>query len=189
MYDYIKGILKAKQPHRIVLETGGIGYRIAIPLNTYTHLPAPETPLTLHLSQIVREDSNTLYGFLKTEERDLFEQLLTLSGIGPKTALSIIGHTDLATFQKAIASSDIRLLSRIPGIGKKSAERLVIELRDRLPKLSPTSQAPHLSDALAALLNLGYTHPQAQKALEKALQTHKDDADLGRLIASALQHI
>src|SRR5258708_4277677 len=123
MYESIQGILKEKEPIKAVVEAGGIGYRLAIPLSTYTRLPACETPLKLYLSQVVREDAHTLYAFLLKEERDLFEVLITLSGIGPKTALAIIGHMEMGAFQRAIASADTRLLSKIPGIGKKTAER------------------------------------------------------------------
>src|SRR5205085_933649 len=131
MYESIQGHLIDKTPLKAVVEAGGIGYRLAIPLSTYTRLPALNTKIQLFLSQVVREDSNTLYAFLLKDERDLFETLITLSGIGPKTALAIIGHIDLGAFERAIAAADVRLLSRIPGIGKKTAERLVIEMRDK----------------------------------------------------------
>src|ERR1051325_4971433 len=100
MYESIKGILKDKDPHRAIIEAGGIGYRLSIPLSTYTRLPALEQTLQLFLSQVIREDSNTLYAFLSKEDRDLFETLITLSGIGPKTALAIIGHMEMNAFQR-----------------------------------------------------------------------------------------
>jgi Holliday junction DNA helicase RuvA len=195
MYESIKGILKEKDPLKAVVEANGIGYRLTIPLSTYTRLPAPETPVHLHLSQVIREDHHALYAFLVKEERDLFEVLITLSGVGPKTALAIIGHIDLGAFQRAIASADIRILSKIPGIGKKTAERLVIEMRDKLKgftkkgKSVPLSDGDLLTDAMNALLNLGYHPMEAQKALNTALTANKDETDLGRLIAAALQKI
>ncbi len=192
----MKGILKDKDPLKAVVETGGIGYRIAIPLSTYTRLPSLETPIHLYLSQVVREDSNTLYGFLAKEERDLFELLITLSGIGPKTGLSIIGHIDIATFQRAVAAADIRLLSKIPGIGKKTAERLVIEMRDKFKgkpgknnPISLSSADGLIGDAMNALIHLGYSPLDAQKAVKAAMAEKKEEADLGRLISSALQQI
>ncbi|HEY4255196.1 MAG TPA: Holliday junction branch migration protein RuvA [Chlamydiales bacterium] len=200
MFEYIKGTLVDKEPLKAVVEASGIGYRLSIPLSTYSRLPATNRPIELYLSHIVREDSESLYAFLTKEERDLFEVLLGISGIGPKTALAIIGHTDFATFQRAITAADTRLLSKIPGVGKKTAERLVIEMRDKFnkglgkkgkinlagPALS-SSGDPLLSDALSALVNLGYAPVDAHKALTAALEEKKDEADLGRLITSALQ--
>lgn len=194
MYEFIRGTLKEKEPLKAVVETHGVAYRLAIPLSTYSRLPAAEKETLLYLSHVVREDAHTLYAFLTKEERNLFELLITLSGIGPKTAQSIIGHIDLDTFQHAITSADIRLLSKIPGIGKKTAERLVIEMRDKfhhkaitsLPFLPNSSLA---ADATQALLNLGYTPLNAQKAVQAALQQKKDETDLARLITAALQKV
>ncbi len=129
-----------------------------------------------------------LYGFLTEADRDLFEQLLNISGIGPKSAIAIIGHTDIAAFQQAIATSNIRLLSSIPGIGKKTAERLIIEMRDRLPKLSSTSGGSLLIDASQALMNLGYTPIAAQQAIQKTIKAHPEEHDLSRLITLSLQN-
>ncbi len=199
MYEFIQGNLVEKEVTKAVVEAGGIGYRISIPLSTYSKLPAEKKGVVLHLSHVVREDSETLYGFLSREERDLFEVLMTISGIGPKTALAVIGHVDFGTFQRAITSGDTRLLSKIPGIGKKTAERLVIEMRDKFNKglkrgksggvSVPTNLGgdPLVGDALSALVNLGYAPAEAHKALSAALEEKKDEADLGRLITAALQ--
>lgn len=187
-----------KEPLKAIVETAGIGYRLKIPLSTYTKLPAAKAQVELFLSHIVKEDDEALYAFSAKEERDLFELLLTVSGIGPKTGLAIIGHIDIAGFQRAIAASDVRLLSKIPGIGKKTAERLVIEMRDKFKsfgkkdKTTPISYGTGdslLSDALAALINLGYAPADSQKAISAALEAKKDETDLGRLITSALKHI
>ena len=105
MYESIQGVLKDKEPLRAIVEAGGIGYRLSIPLSTYTRLPALETPVRLYLSHVVREDAHTLYAFLHKEERDLFETLTTISGIGPKTAAGIIGHMEIGAFQRAVAAS------------------------------------------------------------------------------------
>jgi Holliday junction DNA helicase RuvA len=201
MFEYIKGTLIDKEPSKAVVETGGIGYRLSIPLSTFHRLPPLKSAVELYLSHIVREDSETLYAFMIKDERNLFESVLTVSGIGPKTGAAIIGHIDIAAFQKAIASSDIRLLSKIPGVGKKTAERLVIEMRDKLQaKLKgkgvhalaamPQDWENSLpSDAFSALINLGYPPADAQKAVQSALAEKKDESDLGRLIAIALQKI
>lgn len=194
MYESIQGVLKDKDPMKAVVETGGIGYRLSIPLNTYTRLPATGSPIFLYLSHVVREDAQTLYAFITKEERDLFELLITLSGIGPKTGATIIGHIEIGAFQRAIASADVRLLSKIPGIGKKTAERLVIEMRDKFGgkkgKGVALPIAPSLvSDAMNALLNLGYNPAIAQKAVQDAMEEKKEETDLGKIITAALQKI
>lgn len=195
MYESIKGQLIDKSPLKAVVEAGGIGYRLTIPLSTYTRLPALDKPIQLFLSQVVREDSNTLYAFLLKEERDLFEILITLSGIGPKTALAIIGHVELGAFERAIHSQDVRLLSKIPGIGKKTAERLVIEMRDKFrggKKDRPVALSGAdglIGDAMNALLHLGYNPIDAQKAVQSVLEEKKDEKDLGKIITAALQKI
>lgn len=194
MYESIKGILIDKTPQKAVVEAGGIGYRLAIPLSTYTRLPDFQKSIQLFLSQVVREDSNTLYAFLLKEERDLFETLITLSGIGPKTALAIVGHLEISAFQRAIAAADVRLLSKIPGVGKKTAERLVIEMRDKFKGVkskSVTLSAADgiIGDAMNALLNLGYNPIEAQKAVQAVFEEKKDETDLGKIITAALQKI
>lgn len=198
MFDSIRGILKEKEPLKAVVEVGGIGYRLTIPLNTYTRLPAAESPIHLHLSQVIREDAHTLYAFSERQERDLFEVLITLSGVGPKTALGIIGHMDMNSFQNAIMSADTRILSKIPGIGKKTAERLVLEMRDKLKNihkkgkgapLSFSSGDTLLSDAVNALMNLGYNPLDAQKAVQTARSDAKEETDLGKIITLALKKI
>lgn len=192
MYESIKGPLIDKIPSRAVVEAGGVGYRLTIPLSTYTHLPALNKQVQLFLSQVVREDSNTLYAFLTKEERDLFEVLITLSGIGPKTALAIIGHMEMGAFQRAIGLADVRLLSKIPGVGKKTAERLVIEMRDKFKgrknTVMPLSSGI-VGDAMNALLYLGYNPLEAQKAVQEVLQEKKEETDLGKIITAALQKI
>lgn len=193
MLAFIRGTLHTKSTLSIVIEAGGLGYRIFIPINTYSHLPELGTPCHLHLSMIIREDAHSLYGFMQEAERDLFERLLTLSGIGPKTALAIVGHVDLHHFHKAIASSDIQLLSKIPGVGKKTAERLVVELRDRFAKeVPPSSTTLHSSlaqDALRAMIHLGYSPAIAETAIQKILKDHHEETDLGRVITLALQKL
>jgi Holliday junction DNA helicase RuvA len=195
MYEFIRGTLQEKEPLRAIVETQGIAYRLAIPLSTYSRLPPIQTPVLLYLSHVVREDAHTLFAFFTKEDRNLFETLIAISGIGPKTAQAIIGHIDLTTFERAIHAADTRLLSKIPGIGKKTAERLVIEMKD---KFKPKKGAPlpgqlvgnDLSfDAVQALMNLGYTPVKAQEAVSSALEENKEETDLARLITSALQNI
>ena len=192
MYEFMKGILIEKTPTKAVVEIQGIAYRLSIGLNTYTRLPAHQSPIQFFLSQVVREDSHTLYAFLLPEERNLFEILITISGIGPKTALGIVGNMQLEVFERAIATADTGLISKIPGIGKKTAERLVIEMKDKLKhfKSAPSSSFGGLmGDAISALLHLGYNPVVAQKAVEGVLKEAKEEKDLGKIITSALQKI
>lgn len=196
MYESIRGTLKDKNPNQAIVECGGLAYRLVTPLSTYTRLPVCETAVSLFLSQVIREDAHTLYAFIQKEERDLFETLLTISGIGPKTAAAIIGHMDVAAFQRAISNSDIRLLSKMPGIGKKTAERLVIEMRDKFKGKSKMAMAPIssgnndlTSDAINALMNLGYHVMNAQQAVQEAMKTNPEETDLGRIITAALRQI
>lgn len=195
MYESIRGHLIDKTPLKAVVECGGIGYRLTIPLNTYTHLPACEKEVNLFLSQVVREDSNTLYAFLHKEERDLFELLITFSGIGPKTALAIIGHVEMGAFQRAIQAADVRLLSKIPGVGKKTAERLVIEMRDKFKggkrdkAVTLNAADGMIGDAMNALIHLGYNPLEAQKAVQAVMDEKKEETDLGKVITAALQKI
>jgi Holliday junction DNA helicase RuvA len=149
------------------------------------------------LSQVIREDAHILYAFLQKEERDLFEVLLSISGIGPKTAAGIIGHMEVGAFQRAISTADVRLLSKMPGIGKKTAERLVIEMRDKFKSkgkgrdlaMPATNLNGVAGDAMSALINLGYNALDAHKAVEEAIKTNPNESDLGRLITASLRYI
>lgn len=199
MYDYISGILKTISPSKVTVDINGIGYKIHIPLSAYNKLPQINEKVTFFTSFIVREDSQTLYGFLSVDERNLFETVTTVSGIGPKTGLTLIGHIDINHFHSAISSSNIKLISKVPGIGKKTAERLIIEMRDKiksfdkssLPNTDTTSlkESSQVSDALSALLNLGYNHLQAQKAVNKAVVENGGELDTGKLISIALKNL
>lgn len=151
--------------------------------------------MTLFLSQVIREDAHILYAFLQKEERDLFETLLSISGIGPKTAAGIIGHMEISAFQRAVSTADVRLLSKMPGIGKKTAERLIIEMRDKFKSKSKTEGLPSriegindlAYDAINALVNLGYSAVEARQAIDRVMSEQKDETDLGRLITTALR--
>lgn len=197
MYEFIRGTLKDKTPQQTVVECNGIAYRLATPLSTYTRLPSLESTVILYLSLVVREDAHILYAFLLKEERDLFELLLSVSGIGPKTASAIIGHMEVAAFQQAIAMADTRLMSKLPGIGKKTAERLVIEMRDKFKNkeksIASSSTIPISAninfDAVNALINLGYNALDANRAVQTATKEQKDELDLAHLITAALRHI
>lgn len=135
MFAYIKGTLVQSTATSVVIETHGIGYKLFIPVSAFSQLPQIGSPLTLQTSFIVRELAQTLYGFFTLHERDFFEALLGVTGIGPKIALALIGHMSTHELQRAISNEDTAALCRVPGIGKKGAERLIIEMRDKVELL------------------------------------------------------
>lgn len=197
MYAYIRGLLISKASSYCVVESCGIGYKIcmAVPLEDKFCL---NQELLLYTSFVVRENSQALYGFLSMQERDTFEQLLNASGVGPKLALSIIGHLTPLELQQAIMGNDLLKLAKIPGIGKKTAERLVIELKDRLKDMWPASslvlvaaetEAQPIKDAVSALINLGYSQTIAQKAVKKSSEQLPQDVGLAALITQALANV
>ena len=173
MIAHLRGKLLAKHPNQAIVETGGVGYDVAISVPTFSDLPAPGSEVALHIYTHVREDLIALYGFLRPGEKGLFEKLITVSGIGPKLAITILSGMAVDEMTGAIRGNDIAKLTRIPGIGKKTAERMVLELRDKLPKGASDVTAipatnPVEEDVLSALVNLGYQRPMAEKALAVA---------------------
>lgn len=199
MYDFIKGELIAIKSNGAIVSTCGLGYKIFIPVDVLSKLPALGSTVCLFTSFVVRELSHTLYGFLTDKERDFFELLMEVSGIGPKLALSIIGHMPLAKLQKAIFNREILVLCKVPGIGKKTAERLSMELRDKLGDVAQCSEAVPISarnpkadqikDAMSALINLGYNQMTAQKAVKKTVEDLDESAELAEMIMHALKHV
>jgi len=171
MIAHLRGKLLAKHPNQAIVEIGGVGYDVTISVPTFSDLPAAGAEVALHVHTHVREDQLALYGFLRSSEKTLFEKLITVSGIGPKLAITILSGMPADEMVGAIRGNDIARLTRIPGIGKKTAERMVLELRDKLPAPGPSfaPAAPAMSateeDVLSALLNLGYQRAAAEKAL------------------------
>ncbi len=195
MLEYIRGKLVEASPLKAVVDVGGLGYQLWIPISTYSKIPPSGREVFFYLSTVIREDAHKLFGFLTRGERDLFEKLIAISGIGPKTALALIGHLDLEDLHAAITHSNIPLLCKIPGVGKKTAERLVIDMRDKVKNLemektgAPLFAQGVVADAVGALINLGYNPLQAQKAIKAALGTSKEEPPLAQLITSALRCI
>jgi holliday junction DNA helicase RuvA len=171
MIAHLRGTLLAKHPNQAIVETHGVGYDIAISVPTFTELPAPGAEVALHIHTHVREDALSLYGFLRPVEKQLFEKLLTVSGIGPKLAITILSGMPVDEMVDAIRGGNLARLTRIPGIGKKTAERMVLELRDKLPAAAGESETsiaaatPVEEDVISALVNLGYQRATADKAL------------------------
>jgi Holliday junction DNA helicase RuvA len=171
MIAHLRGKLLTKHPNQAIVETGGVGYDVTISVPTFSDLPVLGSEVALHVHTHVREDIIALYGFLRSAEKRLFEKLITVSGIGPKLAITILSGMAADEMVNAIRSNDIARLTRIPGIGKKTAERMVLELRDKLTveKAGEIPAAPAASpieeDVLSALVNLGYQRAAAEKAL------------------------
>src|ERR1700692_4353126 len=179
MIAHLRGTLLTKHPNQVVVETSGVGYEVNISVPTFSELPANGSEVALHVHTHVREDLIALYGFLRSTEKHLFEKLITVSGIGPKLAITILSGMAADEMAGAIRGNDVARLIRIPGIGKKTAERMVLELRDKLPQPGPSS-APALptmsateEDVLSALVNLGYQRAAAEKALSVATMNGK----------------
>ena len=174
MIAYLRGKLIVRHPNQAILETGGVGYDVAISVPTFSELPSLGSEVSLHIHTHVREDQIALYGFLRPEEKHLFEKLISVSGIGPKLAITILSGMPADDMVNAIRGNDVARLTKIPGIGKKTAERMVLELRDKLPpdQRQSAQVVPALSavqeDVLSALLNLGYQRTAAEKAISAA---------------------
>jgi Holliday junction DNA helicase RuvA len=180
MIAHLRGRLLAKHPNQVVVETGGVGYDVTISVPTFSDLPGIGNEVALHIHTHVREDLIALYGFLRPAEKQLFEKLITVSGIGPKLAITILSGMAADEMVGAIRGNDIARLTRIPGIGKKTAERMVLELRDKLPPagVGEIPAAPVMSameeDVVSALVNLGYQRAAAERALASVVRNGKD---------------
>jgi Holliday junction DNA helicase RuvA len=180
MIAHLRGRLLAKHPNQVVVETGGVGYDVTISVPTFSDLPGLGSEVALHIHTHVREDLIALYGFLRPAEKQLFEKLITVSGIGPKLAITILSGMVADEMVGAIRGNDIVRLTRIPGIGKKTAERMVLELRDKLlpAGVGEVSAMPVVSameeDVLSALVNLGYQRAAAERALASVARNGKD---------------
>jgi Holliday junction DNA helicase RuvA len=186
MIAHLRGKLLTKHPNQVIVETCGVGYEVNISIPTFSELPASGSEVALHIHTHVREDVIALYGFLRPTEKQLFERLMTVSGIGAKLAITILSGMAADEMAGAIRGNDVARLTRIPGIGKKTAERMVLELRDKLPAATgaSTSTVPALSameeDVLSALVNLGYQRATAEKALASAAKNSASKSDKGR---------
>jgi holliday junction DNA helicase RuvA len=171
MIAHLRGKLLTKHPNQAIVETHGVGYDVVISVPTFTELPSAGGEVALHVHTHVREDAFNLYGFLRLDEKHLFEKLITVSGIGPTLAIKILSGMRVDEMIGAIRSGDLVRLTKIPGIGKKTAERMVLELRDKLPttagslEIHATLASPLEDDVLSALVNLGYQRTVAEKAL------------------------
>ncbi len=202
MIGALEGVLREKTPTRVLINVSGVGYEVAIPLSTFYELPDENATVTLRIHTHLREDALQLFGFCSLEERTLFEELIRVSGIGPKLALVILSGLSSEALQVAIRSEDVKALQAIPGVGKKTAQRLVLDLRDRLERLFQTPIPPrpepflpesNLSDlgeqARSALENLGYGDKLAQRAVELVQKDLGDATSVEDLLRQALRSL
>lgn len=196
MIAHLRGRVLRKSPQEVVLDVGGVGYRVAIPVSTFYRVGEEGDELSLRVHTQVREDTLALFGFLTAAEQEIFERLIAVAGVGPKLAVGILSGIDVADFVAALRGSDLARLTRIPGVGKKTAERLVLELKDKLPAVlagepaaaAPPPAASPKDDLLSALANLGYSRPEVERAVDRALKANAE----GRfedLLRAALQMV
>lgn len=207
MIAHVRGQLVHSAPDSVVVDVSGVGYRCLVPGSTRAMLPSVGQDVLLHTSFQVREDSMTLFGFLTREEFDLFELLLRVEGIGPKVALGVLSATTPESFRRAVAFEDITALCRVPGIGKKTAQRMVLELKDKVGAIGPVQPLSGISaqaalagtlpeeggdpftDAVEALMQLGYARTDAVQALEKARREAGDSPAAETLVRLGLKHL
>lgn len=186
MIGAVRGTLLWKTASEAIVEAAGVGYRLSVPVSTLSELPGEGAEVFLHVHTHVREDAIHLYGFKTPEEKKIFTTLLGISGIGPKLALNIISGISHDDFLRAVEAEEIDLLTRIPGLGKKTAHRIVLELRDKLPREGAAGDRV-FDDTLSALVNLGYRGGDAQRAVEKARR--KGHKEIEPLLKEALKYL
>jgi Holliday junction DNA helicase RuvA len=194
----LTGQIVEKQAMRLVVDVRGVGYEVLVPLSTFYHLPEPGGEVTLRVHTHVREDAIVLFGFVTSLEQQVFERLIAISGIGPKLALSVLSGIDPADLVRAVQSGDVGRLTRIPGVGKKTAERIGLELKDRLKQPwaaeaaaaagEPSDEPGLRADLLSALLNLGYHRALAERAVDGALRL-PGERTFERLLKDALRRM
>jgi Holliday junction DNA helicase RuvA len=199
MIASLTGILRFKSPGHITVEVNGVGYRVFIPLSTFYELADEGSPIALNVYTAVREDAIHLYGFRTPEEKQLFELLLSVNGIGPKLAIGLLSGIASADFIRAVFMEDRQTLTKIPGVGKKMAERMILELRDRVIKLAPQESREEAraerpldavrEDALSALVNLGYKKSVAKMVLDRVLDEAGDGLALEEVLKRALKEL
>jgi Holliday junction DNA helicase RuvA len=195
---HLRGKIFSKQPNRVVVDVSGVGYDVFVPLSTFYGMGEPGAETALRIHTHVREDALQLFGFATALEQELFERLISVSGIGPKVALAVLSGIEPKELLRAIERGDLARLTAIPGVGKKTSERIVLELKDRLPRVSAdaapvagdgdATPAPLQDDVISALVNLGYHRPLAEKAASSAVRV-APDAGFERTLKQALREL
>ncbi|WP_161897716.1 Holliday junction branch migration protein RuvA [Pseudomonas yangonensis] len=194
MIGRLRGTLAEKQPPHLLLDVNGVGYELEVPMTTLYRLPAVGEPVTLHTHLVVREDAHLLYGFFEKRERELFRELIRLNGVGPKLALALMSGLEVDELVRCVQAQDAGALVKVPGVGKKTAERLLVELKDRfkawesIPSIAPLVVEPQLAqavssaenDAVSALISLGYKPQEASRAVAAVKEDGMSSEDLIR---------
>jgi Holliday junction DNA helicase RuvA len=197
MIAHLRGRLLEKHPNRVIIDVQGVGYEAHVPLSTFYEMAEPGSEIALRIHTHVREDALLLYGFATLLELQIFERLISVSGIGPKLALAVLSGIETTELVTAIRQADVARLTGIPGIGKKTAERIGLELKDKMAAMIPaeTGALPAggtdetlRTDVLSALINLGYHRPLAERALEASMRTCKDPS-FERILKQALREL
>ena len=192
MISHLRGRLLEKQPNRVIVDVNGVGYDVHVPLSTFYEMTEPGAEIALRVHTHVREDALVLYGFATVLELRIFERLISVSGIGPKLALAVLSGIEPSELVSAIRTANVARLTGIPGIGKKTAERIGLELKDKMASFMPAEVAASpaaatsetlRTDVLSALINLGYNRPLAERAVDTALKL-----DTGSSFESVLRH-
>lgn len=193
MLDYIRGRVTSKSPARLVLEVAGIGYLLHIPLSTFENIPS-QGEVTILTQLFIREDQIKIFGFATVDERDLFQSLLSVNGIGPTLAITILSGSTVEDIKYAVSHEDAKALEKIKGVGKKTAERIILELKGMLKDITPTippgntRQRALVSDAVMALVSLGYGRPVAENAVSEAVRKLQTIDDVEVLVREALKY-
>ena len=197
MIALLRGTLLEKHPNRLIVDVQGVGYDVQVPVSTFYEAGDAGRPVTLRIHTHVREDQIALFGFATPLEHQLFERLIAVNGIGPKLALAVLSGIEPADFVRAVQGGDVVRLTRIPGVGKKTAERMTLELRDRLPTVDPPAGADApapadgglRADVVSALVNLGYQSAAVDKAVGAALRDAGDGAAFEAVLRSSLRQL
>ncbi len=198
MIAYLQGKLVEAYPTHVVMDVQGVGYHVLIPLSSFDKLPSPGSDVKLLTHLLIREDAHILFGFATEPERDLFRLLVTrVSGVGPKLALAVLSGMSVLQFQNAVVQGDVTVISKIPGLGKKTAERVVLELKDKVGvaaaweaasiQNASSPQEAHANDAVLALISLGYRQVEAHKAVRKILSDEQGEFSADELVRRALK--
>ncbi len=193
MIGFLRGVLMRKSPQELLLDVGGVGYRVLVPISTFCRLGDQGALAELLIHTHVREDHLILYGFATASELELFEKLVSVSGVGPKVALGVLSGIEVDDLVQAIRANDVARLTRVPGVGKKTSERLILELKDKIASFhteasEPRAPSPKRNDLLSALANLGYSSAEADRAATEVLRL-QPEASLGDLLRDALRVI
>jgi Holliday junction DNA helicase RuvA len=192
MIAYLKGTLIHKTPGHVVVETGGVGYAAAIPVSSYVRLGEAGGTVELFIHTHLSDDALALYGFISREEKDMFLKLIGISGIGPKLAMNVLSGISPEDLAEAVRASDVARISLVPGIGKKTALRITMELQDKLEKkekLLSAKASPEKEDLLSALLNMGFRRKEAERAVDQTIAAHKPGTEFEKLLRDCLKRL